>query len=137
MGPTLKIMSFSIFQQHVFNSGEHMKTFLLAAWNVADEFLFLGIALPHNTVNQFESAGIFPTPRVRKPLALYPGHSPTIFNSSFDALMLTRPSRSGLGKRLILSAALAYMPIAWHKADEHFVFDNLLNNPVTNSTHPP
>ena len=87
----MKIMSFSIFQQHVFNSGEHMKTFLLAAWNVADEFLFLGVALPHNPINEFESAGIFPTPRVPKPLALYPGHSPTVFNPSPDALTVDPP----------------------------------------------
>jgi para-nitrobenzyl esterase len=30
-----------------------------------------------------------------------------------------------------------YMSIASHTAEEPFVFGNLLNNPVTNSTEPP
>ena len=48
-GPSIDNYVLQHFPGHVFNRGEQMQIPLLAGWNAAEEFLFLSVALPHNT----------------------------------------------------------------------------------------
>jgi para-nitrobenzyl esterase len=125
---------------------------LLDGWNAAEKFLFLGVALPHNTVNQFESiAKILFAPRILEFLALYPDNSLTVLNASSDALigdlLIREQTREAADSQRSTSNApvwvyyytyiSTYTPIASHTAEEPFVFGNLLNKPVINSIEPP
>lgn len=72
-GPSMDNYVIQHFPGHVFNSDEQMQIPLLAGWNATEKFLFLGVALPRNTVNQFESvAKILFAPRILEFLTLYP-----------------------------------------------------------------
>lgn len=125
---------------------------LLAGWNAAEEFLFLGVTLPHNTVSQFEPAAkILFTPRVPKFFTLYPDNSPTVLNTSSNALIGdllireqtweaadTQRSTSNVPVWVYYYTYIStYTPLASHTAEELVMFGNLLNNPGINPTQPP
>lgn len=125
---------------------------LLASWNAAEEFLFLDVGLPHNTVSQFEPpAKILFTSRVPEFLTLYPDNSPTVLNTSSNALIGdllireqtweaadTQRSTSNVPVWVYYYTYIStYTPIASHTAEELVMFGNLLNNPGINPTQPP
>ena len=136
----------------VFQNGQQMQIPLLAGWNQGDYYLFLGLALPHNTASQYESAAkILFQPKMPQFLALYPDKTPAILNASSNALIGDLLIREQTWEAADLQHHTGnvpvwvyyytynstYEPIASHTAEEPFVFGNLVNNPVINSTQPP
>jgi len=71
-----------------FHNGYQMKVPLLAGFNAEEQFLFLGLALPHKIANQFKSAAeILFGQRTPEFLRLYPDNTPALLNASSDALI--------------------------------------------------
>jgi para-nitrobenzyl esterase len=135
----------------VFQNVQQMQIPLLAGWNQAEYYLFLGLALPHNTAGEYESASkILFGPRMPQFLTLYPDTNPAILNALSNALICDLLIREQTWEAADLQHSTGnmpvwvyyytytstYEPIASRTAEEPFVFGNLVNNPVINSTQP-
>ena len=139
------------FPGEVFHNGQEMKIPLLAGFNAVEQYLFYGLALPHCTTSQFESAAeILFSDKLPKFLALYPDTTPEMLNASSDALIgdlcirqqtwEAADTHQKAGNNVYFyfyNYTSAYEPIASHTAEESFVFGNLLSNPVIQSFSPP
>lgn len=138
------------FPGEVFHNGKEMKVPLLAGFNAEEEYLFYGLALPHCTAAEFESAAeILFTDQLPQFLDLYPD-TPAFLNSSANELIGDLCIREQMWEAAdthhnagndvyfyYYNYTSTYEPIPAHTAEEPFVFGNLLSNPAIDSFSPP
>jgi para-nitrobenzyl esterase len=133
--------------------GEQLPVPLLAGWNDAEYWPFRGLALPHQTAQDFRSAAerMFGAGRIEEFLTLYPADSDAAASASADVLIgdliisaqilewLDMQHHTGgapvYGYRFTYTSP--YAPIASHLVDVPFVFGTLTPQFIVGGTSGP
>ena len=136
----------------IFHNGKQLKIPLLAGFNEDEEFLFLGLQLPHNTSAQFESAAqVLFGSEVPEFVSLYPDNTAALLNLSssqfvgdliirdqtWDAADTQHQTSSPPVWVYYYNYTSPYLPVAAHTAEEYFVFGNLIFSPIFGPQQPP